>query len=93
MSYILALNSRVNVSWAGYNSMTTLLTHTVAHSTKPSFMPKTTDYGHPMKAKSKETWKFGPMWQTKYAAAIHKNLGVGVNFRPCSEGYFLSGRP
>ena len=24
-----------------YNSMTTLLTHTVAHSTKPSFMPKT----------------------------------------------------
>ena len=33
------------------------------------------------------------MWQTKYAAAIPKNLGVGVNFRPCSEGYFLSGRP
>jgi len=26
-------------------------------------------------------------------AAIPKNLGVGVNFRPCSEGYFLSGRP
>ena len=24
-----------------YNSMTTLLTHTVAHSTRPSFMPKT----------------------------------------------------
>ena len=22
-----------------------------------------------------------------------KNLGVGVNFRSCSEGYFLSGRP
>ena len=33
------------------------------------------------------------MWQTKYAAAVPKNLGVGVNFRPCSEGYFLSGRP
>ena len=33
------------------------------------------------------------MWQTKYAAAIPKNLGVGGNFRPCSEGYFLSGRP
>ena len=30
------------------------------------------------------------MWQTKYAAAIPKNLGVGVNFWPCSEGYFLS---
>ena len=33
------------------------------------------------------------MWQTKYALAVPKNLGVGVNFRPCSEGYFLSGRP
>ena len=33
------------------------------------------------------------MWQTKYAAGIPKNLGVGVNSRPCSEGYFLSGRP
>ena len=33
------------------------------------------------------------MWQTKYPLAIPKNLGVGVNFRPCSEGYFLSGRP
>ena len=25
--------------------------------------------------------------------AVPKNLGVGVNFRPCSEGYFLSGHP
>ena len=33
------------------------------------------------------------MWQTKYAFALPKNLGVGVNFRPCSEGYFLSGCP
>ena len=33
------------------------------------------------------------MWQTKYAAAIPKNLGLGLNFWPCSEGYFLSGRP
>ena len=30
------------------------------------------------------------MWQTKYASAVSKNLGVGVNFRPCSEDYFLS---
>ena len=29
----------------------------------------------------------------KNALAVPKNLGVGVNFRPCSEGYFLSGRP
>ena len=33
------------------------------------------------------------MWQTKYAAAIPKNLGLGLNFRPCSEHYFLSGSP
>ena len=33
------------------------------------------------------------MWQTKYALAVPKKLGVGVNFRPCSEGYFLFGRP
>ena len=53
----------------------------------------TTDYGHPMKAEIKDIWIIGPMWQTKYAAAIPKNLGLGLNFRPCSEGYFLSGRP
>ena len=33
------------------------------------------------------------MWQTKYAAAVPKNLGLVLNFWPCSEGYFLSGRP
>ena len=33
------------------------------------------------------------MWQTKYASAVPKNLGLRLNFRPCSEGYFLSGRP
>ena len=33
-----------------------------------------------------------PMWQTKYASAVPKNLGLGLNFRQCSEGYFLSGR-
>ena len=29
----------------------------------------------------------------KYASAVPKNLGVGVDFRPCSEGDFLTGRP
>ena len=29
------------------------------------------------------------MWQTKYASAVPKNLGLGLNFRPCSEDYFL----
>ena len=33
------------------------------------------------------------MWQTKYASVAPKNFGVGVNFRQCSEGYFISGRP
>ena len=32
------------------------------------------------------------MWQTKYASTIHKNLGVRLNFRQCSEDFFLSGR-
>ena len=27
------------------------------------------------------------------ANKISKNVGLGLNFRPCSEGYFLSGRP
>ena len=36
-------------------------------------------------------WTIGSMWQTKYASSITENLGVGLNFRPCSEGYFLSG--
>ena len=28
-----------------------------------------------------------------YAAPVPKNSGLGLNFRPCSEGYLLSGRP
>ena len=32
------------------------------------------------------------MDQTKYASAVPKNLGLGLNFCLCSEGYFLSGR-
>ena len=32
------------------------------------------------------------MWQTKYAFAVPENLGLGVDFRPCSEGDFLTGR-
>ena len=29
------------------------------------------------------------MWQTKNASAVPKNLRVGVNFQPCSEGGWL----
>ena len=32
------------------------------------------------------------MWQTKYTSAIPKNLGVGVDFWPCSEDNFFTGR-
>jgi hypothetical protein len=32
------------------------------------------------------------MWQTKYALAVPKNLGLGFNFWLCSEGFFFSGR-
>ena len=28
-----------------------------------------------------------------YALAVPKHLGLGVDFRPCSEGDFLTGRP
>ena len=33
------------------------------------------------------------MWQIKYALAVPKNLGVGVDFRPCSKGDFLTRYP
>ena len=36
----------------------------------------------------KEIWKFGRMWQTKYASALPKNLEVGVDFRLCSDADF-----
>ena len=31
-------------------------------------------------------WK----WETKYALAVPKILGLGLNFRPRSESYFFS---
>ena len=35
----------------------------------------------------------GQMWQTNMLRPyISKNLGLGVDFRPCSEGDFLTGR-
>ena len=33
------------------------------------------------------------MWQTKYASAIPKNFELGFDFRPRSEGDFLTGCP
>ena len=33
------------------------------------------------------------MWQTKFFLAVPKNLGLGFDFRPCSEGNFLIRRP
>ena len=31
--------------------------------------------------------------ETKYASTVPKNLKVGVDFRPCSEGDILTRRP
>ena len=56
----------------------------------PLSMPRPRTMDTQWRHKSKISVK---LWQTKYASAVPKNLGVGVNFRPCSEGYFLSGRP
>ena len=42
------------------HSMTTLLTHTVAHSTKPSFMPKTNNQSHKSCAPLSKSWQ---KWQ------------------------------
>ena len=39
------------------------------------------DFGHPMKAQIKKVRKFGPMWQTKYALSVSKNLELGVDFQ------------
>ena len=58
----------------------------------PFFQPRTTDTQWRHKSKI-INWKIGPMWQTKYAPAVPKDFGLGLNFRPCSEGYFLSGCP
>ena len=33
------------------------------------------------------------LWPSQKSWTLPKNLGVGVNFRPCSEGYFPSERP
>ena len=38
---------------------------------------------------NQKIWKFGPMWQAKYALAVPKDLGVGVDFWPWSEGDFF----
>ena len=46
-----------------------------------------------MKAQIKDIWKIEPMWQTKYASAVPKDFGVGVDFRLSSEDDFLTGRP
>jgi hypothetical protein len=35
--------------------------------------------------------KIWALWQTKYASAIPKNLGMEVEFWLCSEGDFLTG--
>ena len=55
-------------------------------------MDHSTDYGHPI-MKSKKSENLGRCGRQKYAATVPKNLGVGVDCRPSSEGDFLTGRP
>ena len=43
------------------------------------------------KSGSKETTSDIDLWQTAYALAVPKNLGVAIDFWLCSEGNFLSG--
>ena len=42
------------------------------------------DKGHRLKTPNQginqRNLKFGPLWQTKYALAVPKNLGLGVDF-------------
>jgi hypothetical protein len=54
-----------------------------------SAKPRTTDTQ--WRHKSKKSEKLGRCGRQKYALAVPKNLGLEFNFRPCSEGHFLSG--
>ena len=50
------------------------------------------------KIKNSQPWenpnvRYRTILRANYALAVPKNFGVGVNFRPCNEGYFLSWRP
>ena len=46
--------------------------------------------GTPNEGINQRNMKIWANRQTKYALAVSKNLGVGVDFRPCSEGHFLT---
>ena len=50
-----------------------------------------TDYGHRHKSKISE--KLGRCGRQEYSSAVTINLGLGFDFRPCSEGDFLTGCP
>ena len=55
-----------------------LLLHELSLALDSLSLAESTDYGHPMKSQIKEIWKFGPLWQTKYALAVPKNLELRV---------------
>jgi hypothetical protein len=54
-----------------------------------------TDYGHQVKAEgiNKRNLKIWADVADKYALAVPKNVGLGFDFWPCSEGDFLTRRP
>ena len=47
----------------------------------------------PKEGISQRNLKFWADVTTKYASAVPKNLGLGFDVRPCSEGDFLTGLP
>ena len=56
-----------------------------------AWKPRTTDTQ--WRHKSKISEKLGWCGRQNMLRPYLKTWGVGVNFRPCSEGYFRSGRP
>ena len=60
--------------------MTTLLTHTVAHSTKPSFMPKTNN--QPLKKLSKSCQKLNVILENKVVQKL--KFSKNVNNKKCA---------
>ena len=47
----------------------------------------------PNEGMNQRNLKFWAVVADKYASAVPKDLGLGFDFRPCSECDFLTGRP
>ena len=56
-----------------------------------SLVPQTTEPNEGINQKYLKNW--ADVADKICFGRTSKNLGLGLNFRPCREGYFLSGRP